>query len=355
MTILRQPFGVMADGQLVECYTLANEAGMEARIMTYGATLLSLKAPDRAGQSADVVLGFDTLPPYLGDHPYFGGVIGRYANRIAGGRFKLEGREYQLTRNEGANHLHGGFAGFNRRLWRALTQESHHTEQLVLHYSSHDGEEGYPGDLHVEVIYTLAAHNELRIDFRAQTDAPTIVNLTHHAYFNLAGRGDILNHRLRLVADRFLPVDGQLIPTGEIAPLAETPMDFRRLSPIGSRIREPDTQLLRASSGYDHNWVLNKNDGVLAAELYEPRSGRRLQLYTTQPGLQFYSGNCLDGGLTGKSGQVYEKYAGLCLEPQHFPDSPNQPDFPSTTLVPHDFYQHTAIYVFDVMPEAYEG
>lgn len=353
MTIIRQPFGVMADGQLVDCYTLTNQAGMEARIMTYGATLISLKVPDRQGKLGDVVLGFDTLPPYLGDHPYLGGVIGRYANRIAGGSFELQGRKYQLTQNEGSNHLHGGYAGFNRRLWKALPQEAHHTEQVVLHYLSHDGEEGYPGNVQVEVVYTLTDYDELRIDFRAHTDAPTIINLTHHAYFNLASKGDILGHQLRIVADRYLPVDGQLIPTGEQASVVDTPMDFRRLEPIGSRIQEPNAQLLRASGGYDHNWVLDKSSGVLAAELCEQASGRRMQLHTTQPGLQFYSGNFFDGAFSGKSDQPYEKYAGLCLEPQHFPDSPNQPDFPSTALTSHDFYQQTAIYTFDTVSEDY--
>ncbi|EEF24768.1 aldose-1-epimerase, putative [Ricinus communis] len=321
---------------------------MEIRIMTYGGTLLSLRVPDRDGRLADVVLGFDSLAPYLGEHPYLGGIIGRYANRIAGGSFSLDGRIYQLTQNEGPNHLHGGTLGFHRQLWRALPQKTRNADQLVLHYLSRDGEEGYPGDLHVEVIYTLTARNELRVDYHAQVDRPTIINLTHHAYFNLGGGDTILDHVLTLTADRYLPVDGLLIPTGELAPVADTPMDFRTPTPIGSRIHEQDAQLLRASGGYDHCWALNSDTGILAAELYDSFSGRKLHVYTTQPGVQFYSGNFFDGSVVGKEGHAYGKYAGLCLEPQHFPDSPNQPDFPSTVLGPHDFYQHSTIYAFDV-------
>ena len=349
MPITRQPLGSTHDGRPVDGYMLTNDAGMAAKIITYGGILMSLQVPDRHGRLTDVVLGFDTLAPYLGEHPYFGAIIGRYANRIAQGRFRLQGMDYQLACNNGPNHLHGGRAGFDRRLWRARPSGPETEPRLTLSYLSPDSEEGYPGNLQAEVTYTLTARNELRLDYRAQTDAPTIINLSHHAYFNLAGCGTVLDHRLRLLADRFLPVDDTLIPTGEQAPVTDTVMDFQRLTPIGARLQPDDEQLRRAAGGYDHNWIVSKAPGhcQLAAEFTEPSSGRRMSVYTTQPGIQFYSGNFLDGRLCGKGGRFYEKHAGFCLEPQHFPDSPNQPAFPSTLLQPTDDYRHTTVYRFD--------
>jgi aldose 1-epimerase len=349
MPVTKQRLGSTHDGQVVDCYTLTSETGMTARIMTYGGILMALRVPDRQGCLDDVVLGFDTLAPYLGEHPYFGALIGRYANRIAQGRFHLDGVSYQLACNHGANHLHGGRLGFDRRLWRARPTGSEAEPQLALSYLSPAGEEGYPGNLQVDVTYTLTARNELRLDYQARTDAPTIINLTHHAYFNLAGRGTVLDHRLRLLADRFLPVDATLIPTGVQASVAGTVMDFRQLTAIGSRLPSDDEQLRHAEGGYDHNWILTKESRgcELAAEVMDPSSGRCMTVYTTQPGIQFYSGNFLDGRLRGKVGRLYEKHAGLCLEAQHFPDSPNQPAFPSTRLQASEDYHHTTIHRFD--------
>jgi len=351
MPVAKQKIGSTHDGQVVDCYTLTSETGMAAKIMTYGGILMSLHVPDRQGRLGDVVLGFDTLEPYLGDHPYFGALIGRYANRIARGRFRLDGADYQLACNNGPHHLHGGRAGFDRRLWHAQPSGSETEPQLVLSYLSPDGEEGYPGNLLVEVTYSLTARNELRLDYQAKTDAPTILNLTHHAYFNLAGRGTVLEHRLRLAADRFLPVDNTLIPTGEQSAVAGTVMDFRKSTAIGLRLQSDDEQLRHAEGGYDHNWILTKtSDGCeLAAEVMEPASGRCMSVYTTQPGIQFYSGNFLDGRLRGKAGRFYEKHAGFCLETQHFPDAPNHPTFPSTRLQPSGAYSHTTIYRFDAV------
>lgn len=342
--IRRTAFGTTPEGEPVDCYTLGGGDGLQARVLTWGGTLVSLEVPVTGGCRRDVVLGFGTLAPYLGPHPYFGGIVGRYANRIAGGRFSLDGSTFQLPCNDGANHLHGGMRGFDRRLWQALPGKQGQADQLTLHYLSRDGEEGYPGDLHAEVIYTLTAENELRIDYHAQTDRPTVVNLTHHVYFNLAGHGDILGHRLRLVADRYLPVDAGLIPTGELAPVEGTEMDFRTPCEIGARIKA-DSEQLRRGSGYDHCWVLDGEAGVLAAEL--AAAGLRLSLYTSQPGLQFYSGNYLDGSLTGHGGEKYARHAGLCLEPQHFPDAPNRPGFPSTRLDAGGYYRETIVYRFD--------
>lgn len=349
MPATKQCIGSTHDGHTVDCYTLTNDTGMTAKIMTYGGILLSLHVPDRQGRLEDVVLGFDTLEPYLGDHPYFGALIGRYANRIARGHFRLNNVDYQLACNNGLNHLHGGLMGFDRRIWHARLSGPEAEPQLVLSYLSSAGEEGYPGNLQVEVTYTLTVRDELRLDYRAKTDMPTIINLTNHTYFNLAGYGTVLNHQLRLLADRFLPVDDMLIPTGEQASVAGTVMDFRQLTPIGSRLQSGDEQLRRAEGGYDHNWIVaRKSEGCeLAAEVVEPLSGRHMSVYTTQPGIQFYSGNFLDGRLRGKGGRFYEKHAGFCLETQHFPDSPNHPAFPSTQLQPADNYHHSTIYRFD--------
>ncbi len=349
MSITRHPFGATPDGVPIDRYTLANTHGLEASILTYGGTLMLLRVPDRGGVLGDVVLGFETLAPYLGDQPYFGSLVGRYANRIARGRFELNGRTYTLACNNGPNHLHGGPNGFHRAIWSAEELASGDGPSLVLYYLSRDGEEGYPGNLDVAVVYTLTEQDELRIDYTATTDQDTVVNLTNHTYFNLAGGGDILGHELLLAASRFLPIDPTLIPIGELRPVQGTPMDFTTPAPIGARIASDDEQL-RYGQGYDHTWVLDKEAGVLglAAWLSESTSGRVLEVYTTEPGVQFYAGNLLDGSLTGKGGQVYVKHGGLCLETQHFPDSPNQAHFPPTVLRPGETYQQTTIYRFTV-------
>jgi aldose 1-epimerase len=344
MSVTRDEFGKTAAGQLIERYSLANANGVEAAIMTYGGTLAGVRAPDRHGALADVVLGFDTLAPYLGDHPFFGALVGRYGNRIANGRFSLDGAEYTLPINNGPNHLHGGPNGFHRQIWRAEEQAS----GVALSYFSRDGEEGYPGNLSVMVVYSLDDQNQLRIDYTATTDRPTVVNLTNHAYFNLAGGGDVLGHQMQLAASRFVPVNANLIPLGELRAVAGTPMNFTAPAAIGARIASDDEQLHRALDGYDHTWVLDKAPGELAfaARVFEPASGRVLETYTTQPGVQFYSGNFLDGSVRGKGGQAYAKHAGLCLETQHFPDSPNQPQFPTTVLRPGETYHHVTVYRF---------
>lgn len=316
-------------------YTLKNDRGFEVSITTYGGAITSLKTPDRHGTFGDIVLGYDTLDDYAKNPRYFGALIGRHANRIARGKFSLNGVDYQLPCNNGVNHLHGGFEGFDKREWNAREDG----DVLHLWYTSKDGEEGYPGNVIASVDYTLL-DNELRTDYYATTDRDTIVNLTNHSYFNLRGAGTILDHELTLNADHFTPVSEDLIPTGEIKLVERTPMDFRRGKAIGSD--------LDVAGGYDHNFVLNDWDGTLrlAARLYEPVSGRALEILTTEPGIQFYSGNFLDGSLIGRNGVAYEKYAGLCLEPQHFPDAPNHSNFPSTVLRPGEEYRHTSIYRF---------
>jgi aldose 1-epimerase len=347
MAITCEPFGTAPNGNPVEIYSLVNRNDMRARVATYGGTLVSLHVPDRTGSFGDVVLGFDCPEPYFGNHPYFGSLIGRYANRIRGGTFTLDDRVYQLPRNDGANHLHGGPGGFHAVVWHAKARESTEGPQLVLTYRSPSGDQGYPGELEVEVTYTLTDRAELRLDYCASTDAPTVVNLTHHAYFNLAGRGSILDHELQLFADRFLPVDETLIPVGELQSVSGRAFDFRTPTRIGERIDESDEQL-RIGLGYDHNWVLNKHGGEcgLAADVYEPMSGRTMSVLTTQPGVQIYSGNFLDESLPGKNGIAYPRRAGFCLETQHFPDSPNQPSFPSTVLMPGHALRQTSIYRF---------
>lgn len=339
MNISEKHFGT-ADGQSVSLYTLTNERGFEVSITNYGGAVVSLVAPDRHGEFADVVLGYETLEEYVRNPRYFGGLIGRHANRIGLGKFSLNGHEYQLTQNNGVNHLHGGAKGFDKRVWEAFDQKVPGAASLRLQYLSVDGEEGYPGNLRAEVTYTLLPDNELEINYSATTDRDTIVNLTNHSYFNLAGSGDILDHELTLHADAFTPVSKELIPTGEITPVENTPMDFRRAKPIGKD--------LGSAGGYDHNFVLKDYDGALrsAARLYEPNSGRVLEILTTEPGIQFYSGNFLDGSLTGKGGVVYHKYTGLCLEPQHFPDAPNHANFPRTVLKPGETYRHVSKYRF---------
>jgi len=332
-----------------EVFTLKNKQGAEVQITNYGARVISIKVPDREGRLGDVVLGFDSLASYQDPNPYFGGIVGRYANRIAKGKFSLGGVTYQLATNDRDNHLHGGKKGFDNVVWTAVPRG---TTQLELTYESPDGEEGYPGTLLTTATYTLTDDNGLEIELRATTDKPTVVNLANHSYFNLTGdcTKSILDHKLQINADRFTPTDAQSIPTGELASVTGTPFDFRISTPIGSRIAEKDQQLIYGF-GYDHNWVLNqKNPGelFLAATIVDPGSGRQLEIITTEPGLQFYSGNLLDGTVTGKGGIRYNQYAGMCLETQHFPDSPNQPSFPSTELKPAQEHYHRVIYRFSV-------
>ena len=346
--ICKSVFGKMPDGQQIDLYTLTNRNGVEVAITNYGGKVVSLLLPDRHEKMADVVLGFDNLAPYLGKEPYFGTLVGRYANRIAHGRFTLDGVEYQLPLNEGTNTLHGGTEGFGRRVWSAR-ELAGTSPALELSYLSPDGEEGFPGNLAVKAVYTLTDANELRLEFTATTDKPTVVNLTNHSYFNLAGQGsgDILNHVVMINADRFTPVDSTAIPTGELRGVAGTPFDFRKPTAIGARIGQDDPQL-KFGRGYDHNFVLNHEAPglVLAARVAEPESGRVLEVLTTQPGVQLYTGNFLDGSVRGKAGKVYPYRSAFCLETQHFPDSPNHPSFPSAVLRPGQTYQATAVYRF---------
>ncbi len=348
---MKEPFGAV-DGNRVFLYTLRNASGMEARITNYGGIIVSLKVPDRKGNLGDVVLGYDSLSSYVKATPYFGCLIGRYGNRIAGGKFSLGGTEYTLATNDGPNHLHGGVKGFDKVVWSVRESESVPGKTLVLTYRSKDGEEGYPGNLDVRVVYSLNDSNEIRVTYQATTDKPTIVNLTQHSYFNLAGPGDgtILGHELMIAADRFTPIDATFIPTGELRPVAGTPLDFTKLKPIGERINQDDEQL-RYGLGYDHNFVLNKPEGSfgLAARVYEPTTGRVMEVLTSEPGIQFYSGNFLDGSFIGKGGKPYLHRYGFCLETQHFPDSPNHPEFPSTVLKPGEEYNTTTVYRFSVM------
>lgn len=351
MEIDKHTFGKTADGTPVELYTLTNANGLEAKITNYGGIVVSLLVPDRDGKLGDVVLGYETLEEYIENNPYFGAIVGRYGNRIARGKFTLEGIEYTLAQNDGENHLHGGPKGFDKVVWKADAVRSKNSVGSKLTYLSKDGEEGYPGNLSVTVVYTLTNDNELKIEYTAVTDKVTIANLTHHSYFNLAGAGlgDILGHELMIKADRFTPVGKGLIPTGELRSVKGTPMDFTRAVAIGARIDQAAEQLV-LGGGYDHNWVLNNGDGslALAAKVYEPTTGRVMEVYTTEPGIQFYSGNFLDGSITGKGGKVYEYRYGFCLETQHFPDSPNKPDFPSTVLKPGETHTTTTIYTFSV-------
>jgi aldose 1-epimerase len=353
-TVTQAPFGTY-DGQPVNIYTLRNAKGAEARIINYGGIVVSLKVPDKSGNLGDVVLGYDNLADYTKTPPppYFGALIGRYGNRIAKAKFSLDGATYSLPANDGANSLHGGTKGFDKRVWHAEGFDSPMGPQLILTYLSKDGEEGYPGNLKVKAVYTLTDANELRVDFTATTDKDTVVNLTHHSYFNLAGKGDILGHEVQINADRFTPVDSTLIPTGELKPVQGTPFDFRTPTAIGARIGQEDEQL-KFGKGYDHNWVINVPPGqvpglpILQARVYEPTSGRVMEVWSDQPGLQFYSGNFLDGTLKGKGGWVYQHRAAFCMEPQHYPDSPNHPSFPTTELKPGQTYKCTIIYRFGV-------
>jgi aldose 1-epimerase len=343
-------FGTTPDGTPVQIYTLCNPNGMQARIMTYGGILQSLKVPDKNGKLGDVVLGFNDLADYEAKSPYFGALIGRYGNRIARGQFTLDGKTYTLATNNAPNSLHGGVVGFDKRVWHAEPGMSASGPTLTLTYTSHDGEEGFPGTLKVTAVYTLTDDNTLRLDYTATTDQDTIVNLTAHSYFNLAGHGDILNHVVYIDADKFTPVDQTLIPTGQLEPVAGTPFDFRTPTAIGARINEDNQQLKYAGGvgGYDHNWVMNHPMGELGldARVTEPTTGRVLEIWSTEPGLQFYSGNFLDGTITGKGGQVYPPHGAFAMEPQHYPDSPNQPAFPSVVLHPGETYHNTIVYKF---------
>jgi len=347
MDVQKQGFGQLPDGQEVELYVLTNAAGIKARVMTYGATLVSLEVPDRDGNFADITLGCDSLEGYLSASPYFGATVGRYANRIAKGKFTLNGVEYTLAQNNGENHLHGGIQGFDKVIWDAEPVRTEEAVGVKFVYLSKDGEEGYPGNLTCTVTYLLTDNDELRISYEAETDKSTPVNLTHHSYFNLEGQGsgDILDHELMIDADKYTLVDEGLIPTGEIRSAADSPMDFTTPHAIGERIDQVE-------GGYDHNFVLRGGGGTLslAARVYEPDSGRVMEIHTTEPGIQFYSGNFLDGSITGKSGKVYHKHYGFCLEPQHFPDSPNKPNFPSTILRPGDRYMSLTVFKFSTQP-----
>ncbi len=342
-------FGRLADGTEVGVYTLSNKNGMEAKIISYGAAVVSLKVPDRQGRLADVVLGYENLDGYLKGDAYFGCVVGRYGNRIGKARFSLAGKEYRLASNNGRNHLHGGIRGFDKVVWRAERANTPAGPALVMRYKSPDGEEGYPGTLDCTVVYTLTDKNELKVDYTATTDKETVVNLTQHSYFNLkgAGMGDILDHVLAIQADGFVPIDAESIPLGDIRPVKGTPFDFTEPRKIGEGINADDEQI-KNGKGYDHNWVLRGQDGslALAARVTEESSGRVMEVYTTEPGIQFYSGNFLDDSDQGKNGIVYRHRYGLCLETQHYPDSPNRPDFPSVTLKPGQTYSTRTVYKF---------
>ncbi|WP_054413596.1 aldose epimerase family protein [Hymenobacter sp. DG25A] len=340
-------FVTTTDGTEVQLFTLTNAHGVQVSITNYGGTITRLLVPDKAGQLGDVVLGFDNMrgyqsPEYRKAGPYFGALIGRYANRIAQGKFTLDGKAYTLAQNNGANTLHGGQQGFDKVLWQAQPGSSTEGQTLTLKYRSPDGEEGYPGNLDVTVVYTLTKDDALQIDYTATTDKATPVNLTNHAYFNLSNDPDILGHVVTMPADRYTVVDAGLIPTGELRPVKGTPFDFTAPHAIGERISQ-------VPGGYDHNWVLNETQGLhAAAQVYEPTTGRTMEVRTTEPGIQFYTGNFLDGTLKGKEGKVYGQHAGFCLETQHFPDSPNQPAFPNTILQPGEIFKSTTIYQFGV-------
>jgi aldose 1-epimerase len=346
----RKPFGKTPAGEAVELFTLMRPGGPTVAITNYGGFIVSAVVPDRDGRMADVVLGYKDLDGYLGDTSFLGSLVGRYANRIAKGRFALGGASFTLATNDGPNHLHGGKVGFGKRLWAAKVTSGPEGDALELKLTSPDGDEGYPGTLEVTVVYSLTADG-LRMDYSATTDKPTIVNLTNHAYFNLAGEGsgDILGHELQVEADQFTPVDATLIPTGEKRPVAGTPLDFGKPTAIGARIADPYEQL-KLGRGYDHNFVLRGQDHTLrrAARVVEPKSGRVLEVFTTEPGLQFYSGNFLSGSIVGKSGKAYGQRSGFCLEAQFFPDSPNRPEFESPVLKPGAKYTQTTIYRFGV-------
>ncbi len=351
LTISKADFGKTTAGRPVEIYTLQNVRGTTARILTYGGIVQSLSVPDRQGRLADVVLGYERMADYEAGNAYFGALVGRYGNRIAGGKFTLDGLTYILATNNGPNSLHGGLIGFDRVIWRAQSQLTPQGLALILKYTSKDGEEGFPGNLEVTATYTLTEDNALKLEFQATTDKPTICNLTHHSYFNLAGHGQggILDHVVDIQADQITPVSEVLIPTGELLSVTGTPFDFRQPTAIGSRIEAAHLQL-QYGAGYDHNWVINKPPGQLGlqARVTEPTSGRVMEVWSDEPGMQFYAGNFLDGAIPGKGGAAYPRRSGFALEPQHYPDSPNQPQFPSVVLRPGQTFRSTMLYKFSV-------
>ena len=346
MKLSKAAFGKTQEGTPVDLYTLSNDNGMVAKISNYGGIITHLLTPDRKGNAGDVALGYDTLDEYLAHNPFFGALCGRYANRIGNASFKIGRKEYPLAQNNGKNHLHGGLVGFDKKVWDARGFRTPSAVGVKMTYLSKDGEEGYPGNLSVTVTYSLSNQNALKIEYFATTDAPTVLNLTNHAYFNLAGKGDILGHVMMINADSYTPTDAGQITTGEIHSIAGTPLDFRTPIAIGDRI-EADYEPLKFGMGYDHNWVVNGKAGQLrlAAVVSEPSSGRKMEVLTTQPGVQLYTGNVLDGKAKGK-GLTYGRRSGLCLETQHFPDSPNKPQFPSTLLKPGEFFNETTVYKF---------
>lgn len=349
-SIKKEKFGVF-EGKNVDIYTLTNKKGIEMKVTNYGCIVTSLKVPDKSGKINDIVLGFNELQSYLKKNPYFGAIIGRYGNRIANSKFSLNGKEYNLAKNDGPNNLHGGIKGFDKVIWDAGEIKDNKSIGIEFKYLSKDGEEGFPGNLSVTVTYTINDNNEFKIGYKAETDSITICNLTHHTYFNFSGEGSgsILDHQVLIKSRRFTPIDSTLIPTGELADVTGTPFDFRSPAAIGKRINEDNLQL-RYGGGYDHNWVLDRTDNskelILAASVYDPKSERKMDVLTTEPGIQMYSGNFLDGTLIGKSGKKYEKRSGFCLETQHYPDSPNKPDFPTTTLEPGKIYSTSTVYKF---------
>jgi aldose 1-epimerase len=346
--VKKEAFGTTPDGKAVELYTLTNTHGIQVRVMTYGGIIVSIQTPDKKGRFADITLGFDTLAGYLAKNFYFGALVGRYGNRIGNAKFTLDGKEYTLAKNNGPNTLHGGLKGFDKVVWEAQSFQKSAEVGVILKYTSSDGEEGYPGTLHVTVTYTLNDKNEFSIDYQATTDKATPINLTNHTYFNLAGEGSgsILGEELMLNADHFTPVDATLIPTGKIASVKGTPFDFTQPTPIGARINDKYEQMV-FGGGYDHNFVINRQGPgmVLAARVYDPTSGRVLEVDTTEPGVQFYTGNFLDG-TPGKHGHIYKARDAYCLETQHYPDSPNKPGFPSTILKPGQTYHSTTVWRF---------
>jgi aldose 1-epimerase len=351
VSVRKDAFGTLPGGVATDLYTLANAQGVEVRVTNYGGIITSLKVPDRQGRPGDIVLGYDNLEGYLKASPYFGAIVGRYGNRIGGAQFTLDGTTYKLLANNGPNALHGGRVGFDKVVWKAEPFSRAREAGVVFTHVSPDGDEGYPGRLDVRVTYTLTDANELAFDYEATTDKATPVNLTQHTYFNLAGSGDVLGHVLMLNADRFTPVDKTLIPTGELAPVDGTPFDFRTPTAIGARI-DADHPQIAFGGGYDHNFVLSRQgDGLsLGARVSEPTTGRVLEMRTTQPGVQFYTGNFLDGTIVGKGGQAYQKRAAFCLETQHFPDSPNKPEFPSSILRPGQTYKTRTVFAFSTLP-----
>ncbi|MDT0685621.1 aldose epimerase family protein [Autumnicola psychrophila] len=349
--IKKSDFGTTPEGELVEMFTLTNAGGMEVKVITYGGRITSLKAPDKIGNYEDVVLGFDSIEQYTKDNPYFGALIGRYGNRIAQGRFSLDGEEYELAQNNGENHLHGGEKGFDKVIWNATPEEGENSSSLVLTYTSEDMEEGYPGKLDVTVTYTLFNDNSFDVNYEATTDKKTVINLTQHAYFNLSGdfSETILDHIIKINADKFVPVDENLIPTGDLMDVEDTPFDFLETKEVAEGINADNEQIQRGG-GYDHNWVLNNQDSGMrfAASAYEPESGRFMEVYTDEPGMQFYTGNFLDGTLPAQGGGNYEKRTGFCFETQHYPDSPNQESFPSVVLEPGETYVSNTSFKFSV-------